>query len=547
MNLRFMGIETEYAFTALGPAGKRVPAGPLLEGPFMDLARKRHPAVQDGSHSGAFFGNASCLYIDQGHHPELCTPECTDPWEVVRYVKAGDRMLRGICAALVETTPEVEEIFLSKSNVDYSGTGATWGTHESYMHRVDPSELSAQVVPHLVSRIVFSGDGGFDPASPGLEFLLSPRSSFLVRVRSGHSTTERGIFHTKNEPLGGKGFHRLHLICGNSLHSQLGLWLTIATTALVVRLAEAGKNPGAAVQMRSPLRVLRAFAADPSCTTRVLLTSGERVLATDIQRHYLDLAERHLGADFMPVWAEEACNRWREVLAAIDADPDEMDRTLDWSIKHAVFSHYLERNGTDWQTMHLWTRHIKPLYNQLLATQPRVRRMSVASLLGPSSPVRGQADAMKPLLRRSGLNWDDLGNFLRLRSELFALDTRFAELSDSGIFQAMDDSHALDDSIVDSEEIDVAVNQPPPHGRPRLRGRIIQAIEGDRKRIHSTWEGLWDHNKGVFLDLDNPFETEERWKDIENPMPPGRLSTLLRIHRRRLRFLREEGDLLSED
>ena len=80
-----------------------------------------------------------------------------------------------------------EEAALFRSNVDYGGAPTTWGCHESYLHTSDPRSLPQSLNPHLVSRIIYCGAGGFDATSPGLDFLLSPRVPFLYHVTSAES------------------------------------------------------------------------------------------------------------------------------------------------------------------------------------------------------------------------------------------------------------------------------------------------------------------------------------------------------------------------
>src|ERR1039457_3589453 len=82
--------------------------------------------------SGFFLGNGSRFYADCGNHPELCTPECANPWDVVRYIQAGHRILAGLAAGLEKGSTPGTEIMCFRGNVDYSGTYSTWGCHESY-------------------------------------------------------------------------------------------------------------------------------------------------------------------------------------------------------------------------------------------------------------------------------------------------------------------------------------------------------------------------------------------------------------------------------
>src|ERR1035441_7493997 len=200
--------------------------------------------------------NAARLYLDSGMHVEYSTPECANPWDAVRYVEAGNRILLNLIQKMThERTPDVQT-GCYRVNVDYSGTGATWGCHESYQHRVPPAELPPNLIPHLVTRMIYAGAGGFDPFSSSLRFTLSPRAAHIEHTISSDSTSDRGIYHSKNEPLC-SGYNRLHILCGESLCSQFSMFVKFGATCLVVAMAEAGLAPGSAVQLDSPLTALR--------------------------------------------------------------------------------------------------------------------------------------------------------------------------------------------------------------------------------------------------------------------------------------------------
>jgi len=191
-----------------------------------------------------------------------------------------------------------------------------------------------------------------------LEFTLSPRVPHLANVVSNNSTSDRGIFHTKDESLTKPGFHRLHIICGESLCSETAMWLKVATTALVVAMAEAGLSPGLAVGLHSPLQAMQTVASDPSCAALVETIQGRRLSALEIQYHYLSLAEKHLGNSRMPAWAEEVCRQWREMLNRLLDAPESVAPTLDWAIKRALYASYANSRGVAWDSLPHWTRVI---------------------------------------------------------------------------------------------------------------------------------------------------------------------------------------------
>ena len=269
---RLFGLETEYAMVPVGCQRVAVDRDRLIAR-LAERANDTLPSLPDGTGHGVFLGNGARFYIDCGHHPEMTTPEVANPWDAVRYVLAGERILERLFDGAGSGADGLPSVLLFKGNVDYD-TRATWGCHESIMHRVDPALLPAQLIPHLVSRIVFTGAGGFDPLSPGLEFMLSPRAVFLEHEVSGESTSGRGIFHTKNETLCKEGYQRLHILCGESLCSQTAMWLRTATTVLVVALIEGGAEPGSGVELSAPLDALRTVAGDSTCRAALASRAG---------------------------------------------------------------------------------------------------------------------------------------------------------------------------------------------------------------------------------------------------------------------------------
>ena len=163
---RLFGLETEYAFNALNSRGARVDREEIL-GRLMDLAKGNLPHLPDAGSNGMFLANGGRFYLDHGYHPEMSTPECTTPWELVRYLLAGEKILAALGTKLESSDKSVAQALFFKCNVDYANPRSTWGCHESYLHRVDPADLPRQILPHLVSRLIFTGAGGFTSASQG--------------------------------------------------------------------------------------------------------------------------------------------------------------------------------------------------------------------------------------------------------------------------------------------------------------------------------------------------------------------------------------------
>ncbi len=521
---RLFGMETEYAFTARGHDGRVLLPGPLVE-QMERIAAKIFPSLPGLRSSGIFLENASRLYRDPAGnytHLEIAGPECANPWDIVRYLQAGERQLVELAAALRHANPAVAEAAFNKTNIDYSGAHTTWGCHESYLTSQRIGTMSRQLIPHLVSRIALTGAGGFNSRSPGIEFMVSPRVAHLTSVENTGSQYERPIFHTRDEPLC-DGYHRLHLICGESLCSEHSAWLKIATTAAVVALTDAGLNPGDAVQFVSPVDAMRIFANDPGCRSRALLADGRTVTALDVQRHYLELAERHSHADFMPAfWTEHLCREWRAMLDRLEQGHADVARTLDWAIKLDLFREHTARRGLAWESLPIWNEALRRLHQSAQAPAlPGASKAGTSFVPGTQIPITSAVRQVLAAPPGPGLDWDQLPALLKLRQELFEIDWRCGELGGRSLFAQLDRAGVLAHRWKGVDNIEHAMAHPPDSGRARLRGQVIQRVAHLKDRFTCDWKGVLDTQAWVMLDLADPFAREERWRSFPGGRPSG--------------------------
>ena len=505
------GLETEYAVAGLSPSGAI--AQDVILHHLMDLARRELVFLPDhGGPGSMFLQNGSRLYTDCGAHPELCTPELTSPHDAVRYTLAGHQILANLLASVAATRLPGVEVMGFSGNVDYSGSQATWGSHENYLCRSHPDALQPQVIPHLATRLIYTGAGGFNPFSRGLEFTLSPRVAHLRQVVSGHSTGDRGIWHTKNEPLG-TGYYRIHVLCGESLASQTGIFLRVGATALVVAMADAGLEPGSALQIANPLRAMQRVAGDPTCRRRLRMADGSQLTALAIQRRYLEQAESHLGAAFMPAWAPEVCRRWRAVLDLLEAAPGSVAQVLDWGIKLALYSHSAQTKDMQWDSLPFWNRVLKTLGSALVSGIEGRNNFALQLTLGPDVPIPNDAPKVEPLMRSRGLQWRDLQTVLAARERFFDIDTRFAQLG-RGIFHSLDEAGVLSHRVSGVDNIEQAMIEPPAGSRATIRGQVVRRLASAGK-ARCGWSHIVDFPEGRILDLSDPFAQEEAWRPLE--------------------------------
>ncbi len=543
---RLFGLETEYAFCALTATGKRADMGYALNR-FMEAAREHLPHLPSHCSGGFFLQSGGRLYVDSGGHPELTTPEVVNPWDICRYVLAGDRLLEQVAQRAACEARQFQKIFLSRCNVGYApGRCSTWGCHENYAYQGQVENLAGQMIPHLVSRIIYTGAGGFDNSSPGIAFMISPRVAFLQRAASEASTHNRGIFHHKDETLAGKGYHRLHLLAGESLCSHRAMWLKSGVTALVLAMVEAGLRPCEEIMLSSPVAAMARFARDVTLQARARTADNRYRTALQVQRHILAKLEEHANHPIMPPWAPRARELLGETLDRLEHGAGQVARCLDWAIKLALFQQLARRAEVEWPTLSEWNAVLAEAYRAVsaaLAARPEGPTITAGAVLKPGGLLEQEVvGRMATTVRGRGLDPGQCGTVLRLRAQLLELDMRFSQLGEEGLFRALEQSGRLDHGVPGVDNIEHAMVNPPAQGRARLRGQCVQRFHHQHGRYGCDWQGVWDIDNRRMLDLSDPLADREHWKSMSDCGPARRAQPADHVVRREMRYLRQMYD-----
>jgi proteasome accessory factor A len=376
------------------------------------------------------------------------------------------------------------------------------------MHAGTPVDLADVLIPFLASRVVL-GAGGWDRTAIGLRFTLSPRAAFINRLCDRDSQHVRPLFHTKDESLSGNGSRRLHVACSESLCSHTANVVRFGSTALVLWLAMQGVRAGDKVQLALPVQAVLRFARNPSFE---VLADGEPerwLSAIEIQRHYLKLVETRLGHREMPEWGEEVCRLWRRVLDGVEAQDGRLDGVMDWAIKRRLFQRVLERQGVSWASLEVWEAALMQLRTAWNETGGRafdpLKAMDWTALAAARSRLARQ-------LEPNGLTWNQLPDLFSARKQVFELDAKFGGLDATGIFNALDAAGVLQHRV-EGLDIGDAETRPPQDTRARVRGDVVRRLSTEGISYGAEWISVHDANRGRVLDLSNPFETEERWRE----------------------------------
>ncbi|MFQ5839826.1 MAG: proteasome accessory factor PafA2 family protein, partial [Candidatus Methylomirabilales bacterium] len=224
---KVMGIETEFGISTRNPQGFDPVGSSILlinsyemiqavkaiwdyagENPLLDARgfevsgeREHPPSQQDNRAINKVLLNGGRLYVD-GAHPEYSSPEVMSARDVVRYEKAGERLVELSQAAANRLLLSSEQLYVYKNNTD--GKGNSYGSHENYLvaRHVPFERFVEEFTPFLVTRQIFCGSGkvGVENGREPVEFQISQRADFFETWVGLDTMAKRPIINTRDEP-----------------------------------------------------------------------------------------------------------------------------------------------------------------------------------------------------------------------------------------------------------------------------------------------------------------------------------------------------------
>lgn len=207
----------------------------------------------------------------------------------------------------------------------------------------------------LATRMIVTGAGSLREDG---RFVLSEKAHAVKReMRWTALPDDRGVFETGH--LLKAGVHmafgewragvalfrqrqRLQLGLADAGRCDVSAWLGFGSTALLLDLIEDGALDDAP-QLADPIAAMRKV-SEEGIDAALPLRDGGSMTALAVQRWYADRASAWVSAQ--PALSAEAwrvVSRWREVLDALEHDPDSLIGKLDWVTKQAL----LEDAGAD--------------------------------------------------------------------------------------------------------------------------------------------------------------------------------------------------------
>jgi proteasome accessory factor A len=415
---KIIGVETEYGILVRGGESNPIAASSVLINAYVqELARggsgaKTAPKVgwdfedespgndargftPDGAMApeiethlvNAVLTNGARYYVDHAH-PELSTPECADPRSIVVYDRAAEMILQRSMEAAKHLLPEGQEIVVYKNNSD--GKGNSYGCHENYLmdRQVPFSKIVGHVMPHFISRQVFTGAGKVGTEASGLSnadvpFQITQRADFFEEEVGLETTLKRPIVNTRDEPhADAQKYRRLHVIVGDANLSEVATFLKVGTTAIVLAMLE-DDFLLRDFSLALPVQALRKVSYDVSLQRPLDLADGSTMTALEMQWELFDRARKYGEEHGLECVGEDAgaevLARWESVLTALESDPMSLSNQLDWVAKLRLLDGYRERHDLEWsdarlQAMDLQYHDLRP--SKSLAARARLERLT---------------------------------------------------------------------------------------------------------------------------------------------------------------------------
>jgi proteasome accessory factor A len=337
MERRIFGLENEYGVTCTLRGQRRLSPDEVARYLFRRV-------VSWGRSSNVFLANGARLYLDVGSHPEYATPECDSIYDLVVHDKAGERILEQLLASAEQRLREEGirgVIYLFKNNTDSAGN--SYGCHENYLtsRRDDLAYYAEVLIPFFVSRQIYAGAGKVLQTARGPIYCIAQRAEHIWEGVSSATTRSRPIINTRDEPhADAERYRRLHVIVGDSNMSEYTTFLKVGATSILLRMLEDPTVVLRDMTLENPIRAIREISHDMTCRRTVRLANGREVSALDIQREYLDRALRYADAKGFGPMETKALEMWEHCVTQIEKDPLELDREVDWVIKHRLLDAY---------------------------------------------------------------------------------------------------------------------------------------------------------------------------------------------------------------
>lgn len=295
----------------------------------------------------SFLSNGGRYYIDYGEHIEYCTPEDSSYWNTVINEIAGERILLYTLDSLIEKE-FIIDYRARKSLVD--DIGNSWGHHESYLcaaNKININEDSLQLLGlHMATRNVWAGAGNFLGLNKRkIDFEVSARAARLDMDYENQTTVHKPVINLRNESLSDVVWNRVHVTSGDANTSPWAMWMSLATTSIVLKLIEEGHS-SINIELNDDLyKLAHQVGKDVDLQSIIGVNDSQKIKPIDIQKSLLALA---LAVDTQKdIFNEEeklALSEWQKVLDDLEFKPKiELIDRVEWIARLCALEAQLDK------------------------------------------------------------------------------------------------------------------------------------------------------------------------------------------------------------
>ena len=335
----------------------------------------------------AVLTNGARYYVDHAH-PELSTPECRDAMSVVLYDRAAELILIESMKAAANALPPGQEIVIYKDNSDRKGN--SYGCHENYLlaRSLPFGQIVTAATAHFITRQIFTGSGKVGSELPGMSrdeipYQLTQRAEHFEEEVGLETTLKRPIVNTRDEPhADSQKYRRLHVIAGDANMSENATLLKVGTSAIIFAMLEDGAYEDPII-IETPVPSMHAVSHDVTLKKPLRLGDGSTATAVEIQWQLLERARSWADRHGLEAVGEDSgklvLERWEQVLAGLESDPQSVAHWVDWVAKQRLLQGFMDRHGCDWDDSRL--RALDLQYHDLRPTKSLAARAGLEKLV----------------------------------------------------------------------------------------------------------------------------------------------------------------------
>lgn len=504
-----LALESELALSSAQPELKgRLPA---VAFGIIQALQQQTPCVPfvEGNPSppGVLLASGNRIYIDANNFVENATPEARCPEEVLAYQRAGERhLLAALPVALKNSGQAPDSAYLLRCVTDYAGNFC--GCHINVLaRRLGPSDIVPYMLPFLVTRF-YACAGGWGPTG----FVMSQKGRAIHTAASLDTRDKRAIVHLKDESLSASGYKRIHLTSSDATMSELGTYLTVGCTALVLRMLDDGVCVGPAMTLLDPVDALHRLDSDLTWNRPLALKCGVHVSALDIQEHYLRAAETYISHD-CEAWMKNVVVLWRQVLDDLRHAPQQLTRKLDPFIKLRLYANALSAHGLSMQEFTKWCGVVEQIAPHVGSAS--LPRRGVREFLRERLPFVPFL-FLEQRLERKGLSWGYIPRAFTVWHAMRAMDLAYHRVDEQGLHWRLRASGAIDSKMIDEAAVGRAMKEAPRGTRAHPRELAIRELLASEKGT-ANWCAVQSAQRR--MNLLDPFAQEACWEPITPPKP----------------------------